>query len=39
MFLQTDISSVRGINYSNGFAIKQALHKSLKNLGNFEQCA
>nr|WP_293109223.1 polysaccharide pyruvyl transferase family protein [Okeania sp. SIO2F4] len=39
MLLQTDMSINQTIKYSNSLAIKQALHESLKNLGNFEQCA
>ncbi len=39
MLLQTALSSNPRIKTSNGFAIKQTLHESLKNLGNFEQCA
>ncbi|MGD1805815.1 polysaccharide pyruvyl transferase family protein [Dapis sp. BLCC M126] len=39
MFLQTDISSNQSIKHSNGSTIKKILHESLKNLGNFEQCA
>ncbi|MGD1699395.1 polysaccharide pyruvyl transferase family protein [Dapis sp. BLCC M229] len=39
MLLQTDMSTNQTIKHSNGFAIKQTLHESLKNLGNFEQCA
>ncbi|MGD1712451.1 polysaccharide pyruvyl transferase family protein [Dapis sp. BLCC M172] len=33
------MSTNQTIKHSHGFAIKQTLHESLKNLGNFEKCA
>lgn len=39
MFLQADSSTDKFMKNTNGCAIKQSLHKSLENLGKFEQCA